>query len=123
LQKDAASGEGGFVIVNDKKPQAPQVVEALRKGVDRDKIVISSRSLLEYRSDSEDSSGDDGGSVGEEGMAFDADQVVSVLLPVKKGDAEQEGVLTPLRHLYVVTMKPAERFLAYECALSGPVFV
>jgi hypothetical protein len=123
VEEQAANGENGFVILNEGKPQAPRVVDALQNGADRNKIVIAS-DVLEYHSHN-DGPGEDHGSdgAGEGRHDFGGGQVVSVLLPVKKGDAEKEGVLTALRHLYVVTMKPSERFLTYECALSRPLFV
>ena len=49
--------------------------------------------------------------------------VVSVMLPVKRADAQEEGVLTQLHHVYVVVAHAAARRMhAYECELAQPVY-
>jgi hypothetical protein len=49
--------------------------------------------------------------------------VVSVMLPIMRGHAEDRSLLTPLRHLYVVMVQPVRRIQAYECKLAQPMYV
>ena len=118
----AQRGENGFVIL-EKGVVAPQA--ATEGG--RDRIVIESvgGGAGHLSSPREEGTTEPRSSAGgSQGLGADGAQVVSVMLPIKKGDADQPGVLTPLGHLYVVTMQPAEqRLLTYECALSYPVYV
>ena len=48
--------------------------------------------------------------------------VVSVMLPIERSTAEDEHMLTPLQHLYVVMVHPGQRFQAYECELGHPLY-
>ena len=67
--------------------------------------------------------GGGGGGAAAAGAAAAETPVVSVMLPVERGEAEGGArVLTPLQHLYVVMVHPARRFQAFECGLSQPLY-
>jgi hypothetical protein len=47
---------------------------------------------------------------------------VSVMLPVKREAAQEQGVLTPLHHLYVIVVQPERSLQAYECELAQAIY-
>lgn len=48
--------------------------------------------------------------------------VVSVLFPAWKSEVEEEGVLTPMRQMYVL-VADGEDLLTYECSLSRALYI
>lgn len=48
--------------------------------------------------------------------------VVSVLFPAWKSDVEEEGVLTPMQHMYVLVVE-GDDLLTYECNLSRALYI
>ena len=48
--------------------------------------------------------------------------IVSVLFPAWKSEVEEEGVLTPMRHMYVLVAE-GEDVLTYECGLSRALYI
>lgn len=48
--------------------------------------------------------------------------IVSVLFPAWKSEVEEEGVLTPMRHMYVLVAE-GEDLLTYECGLSRALYI
>lgn len=48
--------------------------------------------------------------------------IVSVLFPAWKSEVEEEGVLTPMRHMYVLVTEGND-LLTYECSLSRALYI
>jgi hypothetical protein len=52
----------------------------------------------------------------------ESQHVISVLFPAWKNEVEEEGVLTPMRHMYVLVAEEQD-LLTYECSLSRALYI
>ena len=111
-------GENGFVLMTDG-----EAVEAAARA-DAGSALVPHDSDPAFDAPADDGAGidDTGAGEGGSGASQRGAPIVSVMLPVKREAAEEQGVLTPLHHVYVVVVRPERSLQAYECELSQTLY-